>query len=292
MDSTAKDYDAQALYSEVKAIWEENAAFWDEAIGDGNDFQRVLIGPAAERLLALRPGELVLDIACGNGVFARRMAQLGAQVVACDFSPHMIERARERSSEFATKIEYLLVDATDYDQVLALALGASGLRRFDAAYCGMAIQDMAEIEPMFAAVARLLKPGGRFVFSIPHPSFNNAYIRKALEETDREGELVVETAIKITGYIQPRIDKGLGIIGQPAPHYYFHRPLSLLLNTAFRYGYTLDGFEEPVLDPEGEPRRAFSWEHFTGIPPALVARLRAPLSQPGSPSSGRASRRR
>ena len=64
----------RGLVPETRAIWDEKAAFWDERMGEGNAFQRVLIGPGAERLLAIRPDELILDLACVNGVFARRPA--------------------------------------------------------------------------------------------------------------------------------------------------------------------------------------------------------------------------
>src|SRR5947209_10351998 len=79
-----------AFNQKVQDAWNQNAAFWDEQMGDGNQFQRILIGPTSERLLALQPGELVLEIACGNGVFTRRMAALGAHVVATDFSTKML----------------------------------------------------------------------------------------------------------------------------------------------------------------------------------------------------------
>ena len=78
--------DPNDLNRETQQIWDANARFWDARFGEGNDFQRTLIGPATERLLALQPGELVLDAACGNGAFSRRMAELGARVVAFDFS--------------------------------------------------------------------------------------------------------------------------------------------------------------------------------------------------------------
>ena len=94
------------------------------------------------------------------------MAQLGAQVVACDFSRTFIDLARQRASEVATRIEYHVVDATSREQLLEL-----GRRRFDAVYCGMAIQDMTEIDPLFSCAAELIKPGGSFVFSVPHPAF-------------------------------------------------------------------------------------------------------------------------
>src|SRR4030095_7271820 len=86
--------------------WDAKAAFWDERMGEGNAFQRVLIGPASERLLAVRPDELVLDVACGNGVFARRLAHLGARVVATDFSARFLDLARARTTEHADRIEY------------------------------------------------------------------------------------------------------------------------------------------------------------------------------------------
>ncbi len=288
MDTGKEPIDPKILNREVQAIWEENAVFWDEAMGEGNQFQRVLIAPATERLLALQPEEQVLDIACGNGVFSRRMAQLGAHVLACDFSQTFLELARLRTSEYIGRIEYRALDATNEDQLMALAnppevpsqsdagprLFDAGMRLFDAAHCGMAIQDMTEIEPLFSSLARLLRPGGRFVFSIPHPAFNNSYIRKVVEEEDQEGELVTRYAIKVTGYIQASTDKGLGIIGQPAAHYYFHRPLSEIYNIAFRHGFMLDGIEEPVFGPEDQADRPFAWANYPEIPPVLVSRLR------------------
>ena len=45
-------------YSQAaRQAWEKNAAFWDEYMQEGNDFQRVLIGPIVERLLEFDFGE-------------------------------------------------------------------------------------------------------------------------------------------------------------------------------------------------------------------------------------------
>src|SRR5262245_53333597 len=107
----------------------------------GNTWQRELIQPAGER---------VLEIACGNGELARRMADLGASVLAADFSEGMLERARARGGD----IEYRLADATDEAELGALDEAAS----FDAAVCNMALMDMASIEPFASASARLLRP--------------------------------------------------------------------------------------------------------------------------------------
>ena len=85
------------LAEDNRRIWEANARWWDDRIGDGNDFQMVLIEPATERLLDVVTGDTILDAACGAGRFARRMAELGARVVAFDQSEEFIARARERT---------------------------------------------------------------------------------------------------------------------------------------------------------------------------------------------------
>ncbi len=261
-----------ALTPETQAIWEQNAGFWDEQMGEGNEFQRLLVGPAAERLLALRPGERVVEAACGNGVFSRRMAALGAQVVASDFSPTFVARAQARAAgqPYADRVTFHIADATDEAQLLAL--GASGA--FDAAYCGMAFMDMTTIEPLLHALKQLLKPNGRFVFSLAHPCFNSGTFRLGIEEEDRAGELVTTYYVRIAGYTQPQAARGLGMLGQPAPHYYFHRSLSELFGACFRHGFALDGLEEPTFSSGSSSPRPLSWANFTDIPPVLVARLR------------------
>ncbi len=259
------------LVEETQGQWDRLAAWWDDRIGDGNDFQDVLLEPTSDRLLELKPGETVLDIACGAGRYTRRMAAQGVHVVAFDQAPSFIERARGRTTEHADRIEYVVANAADSETLLALGEG-----RFDAAVCTMALMDMAPVEPLISTLPRLLKPDGRFVFSVSHPAFNSGASKKVGELTYRDGELVADFAIKVTGYLTPSVDEGLGIEGQPEPQNYFHRPLGLLLNTCFEAGFVLDRLEEPALPPEQDPARrvGFYWTNYPTIPPVLLARLR------------------
>ena len=261
----------QDITRTTRDIWNTNAAFWDERSSNGGlMMQRTLIAPITERLLDLKRDERVLDVACGNGAFARRMAALGAHVVACDFAETFIERAQTRTTKNADRIVYQVVDATDETALLAL-----GKQSFDAAVCTMGLMDMVEIEPLMRALSQLLKPRARFVFSIMHPCFNStAGMKMVVEEEDRDGELVVMHAIKISQYATPTTHQGLGIIGQPAPQYYFHRPLNVLFNECFRAGFALDALEEPTFSADAKPNRPFSWENYHEIPPVLIARLR------------------
>ncbi len=258
----------QSLNQEVHDIWNQNAPFWDDYMGEGNDFHKLLVSPATERLLNLQPDELVLEIACGNGAFARKMAQLGVHIIATDFSEQFIERAKARSIQYTDRLEYRVVDATNTEQLLAL-----GQHRFDAIVCNMGIMDMATIEPLMNAVSKLLKSNvGRFVFSVMHPCFNN-YSTLMLEEEDHEGQIVETYAVKVATYLHMKPQKGLGISGQPVPHYYFHRPLHVLLGTAFNAGLVMDGLEEPAFDASSKSNRTLSWANFRDIPPVLTVRM-------------------
>ena len=263
--------DLQQANTDTRETWNENAAFWDERMGEGNDFVEVLIWPATERLLELRPGERVLDIACGNGLTSRRMAVMGAEVVACDFAAEMVAHARARTTDHADRIQYHVLDATDEAALLALGEG-----RFDAALCSMALFDMAEIVPLMRALARLLRPGGRFVFSVLHPCFNHARMTQLAEMEDREGEIVTVYSVKVFGYMPPSVGRGVAIAGQPKPQLYFDRPLHVLLGAAFAAGFVLDGLEERSFPPDHLPGGSpLAWSgNFGEIPPVLVARVR------------------
>ena len=98
--------DVQRANDEIRDAWNKSAAFWDERMGEGNEFVETLVWPATERLLELRSGERVLDIACGSGLSSRRLAARGAEVVAFDFAEEMIARARARSYAQAGRIQY------------------------------------------------------------------------------------------------------------------------------------------------------------------------------------------
>lgn len=255
--------------TQARNAWNRNAEFWNERMGEGNDFFNILLWPAVERLLAPRPDERILDIACGNGLTSRRLAAAKARVTALDVSDAMIAIAAAHPGPL--KIDYRVIDATDREALLGLGGSA-----FDGALCNMALMDMAEIDPLMAALAVLLKPGGRFVFSVVHPCFNNPAIIQMGELEDRNGAIVTTYSVKVARYQTPFTQVGLAMHGQPVPHPYFHRPLSLLLAPALGAGLVLDGLEEHAFPPDNSGGTTpLSWSgRFSEIPAALIVRLR------------------
>ncbi len=274
------------LAGEVQKRWNRNATFWDDYMGEqSNDFHNLLVRPAMDRLLDVKAGHNVLDIACGNGNFSRFLAGLGARVTAIDASSGMIDRARARSEEYpagcsengtanrneesAGSIDYRVIDVTDTN-----ALATLGTNGFDAAVSNMAVMDMAEVGPMFAAVRGLLKPGGVFVFSLAHPCFQAPYAVRYAEQVDQDGSMVQKAGMKIDRYLTPQPFEGLAIVGQPVPSLIFHRPLSVLLTLCFKAGFVLDGLEERAFDDSVEADRELSWANLKEIPPMMAMRLR------------------
>ena len=115
--------------------------------------------PAAARLVrhaGVGAGQRVLDVACGTGVVALTAARLGARVTGLDFTPELLERARENSRLAGVDIDWhegdaekLPFDAAAFDIVLS-QYGHIFAPRPDIAVAGM---------------LRVLKPGGTIAFS-------------------------------------------------------------------------------------------------------------------------------
>lgn len=137
---------------------------WDKAAGDYEDSWRRQLEPAQRRLLAmaaLRPGERVLDIACGTGLItlpAAAAVGIGGSVIGTDISAGMVERAREEA------MARLVPNAT-YRRMDAEHLSFPGAS-FDAALCALGL--MYVPEPLAAAreAFRVLKPGGRYAAAV------------------------------------------------------------------------------------------------------------------------------
>jgi SAM-dependent methyltransferase len=162
---SARDYDAamqSAQLEATRAAFDSVAADYDGPRGNNELIQRMR--HEVWRLLDdtfIQRGHL-LDLGCGTGLDAVRMAEQGHRVTAADWSPRMVERTSERAARERVK-----------DRVQTLTLGAHELGRlagaevFDGAYSNFgALNCVPELAQVARECARLLRPGGALVFSV------------------------------------------------------------------------------------------------------------------------------
>ena len=107
------------------------------------------------REVSVSEGERVLDVATGTGEVALGLARAGAWVTGVDLAPEMIAVAREKARG-APDIEFLVADA------LALPFADAS---FDVVVCAASLFFMPDMHAALTEWRRVLKPGGRVVFS-------------------------------------------------------------------------------------------------------------------------------
>jgi 2-polyprenyl-3-methyl-5-hydroxy-6-metoxy-1,4-benzoquinol methylase len=123
-----------------------------------------LVDPVLSELIGDAAGQDVLSLACGQGQDARLLARLGATVTGVDLSAEMLRHARAHEAAEPLGIGYVQDDVQD--------LGSFGTAAFEGVVCHMALMDVPELAPAIRSVARVLREGGWFVFSIVHPCYH------------------------------------------------------------------------------------------------------------------------
>jgi ubiquinone/menaquinone biosynthesis methyltransferase len=103
------------------------------------------------RAVAPRPGERALDLACGTGDIAFRLAAPGARVCGLDITPRMLQLARDKPSPGACS--WTTGDMT------ALPFADA---TFDIVTTGYGLRNVPDLDAAVAEITRVLRPGGRF----------------------------------------------------------------------------------------------------------------------------------
>ncbi|MBW7882618.1 MAG: methyltransferase domain-containing protein [Caldilineaceae bacterium] len=115
------------------------------------------------RIAALRPGERVLDVACGTGVVARLAAQAAGapgSVAGLDITPGMLAVARKTTPPAM---------AIDWHEASAEAMPLPDAS-FDAVLCQMGLQFVPDKDAALREMRRVLAPGGRLILNVPGPT--------------------------------------------------------------------------------------------------------------------------
>jgi ubiquinone/menaquinone biosynthesis C-methylase UbiE len=187
-------------------------------------------------------------VGTGEGQVARLAASLGARVTGIDPSRAQLAAARARGGGPA----YLLGEAT------RLPFPGSA---FDAVVACLVFEHIDDAEAAIAEVARVLAPGGRFVFFLNHP----------LLQTPGSGwiddRILEEQYWRIGPYLT--VDRTMEQVDNGVVIPFVHRPLSHYVNAMIGTGLALERMEEPA-PPAGFLDRAEEYAAAATIPRLLV----------------------
>ena len=229
--------------------WEDHSDWWQQEFTDGADSEyEEQILPLAQELLS---GEgRILDVGTGEGQVARLLAAQGSLVVGIDPTHNQIVEAVARGGG----PRYLRGGAAELPFASA---------SFDAAVACLVFEHIDEMDSAIAELARVVRPGGRFVFMLNHPLLQTPgsgwiddHVRDPPEQYWRIGPYLTET----TSVEEVQKDVFIPFV---------HRPLGRYVNALIEAGFNLERMIEPVPPPELLARAA-AYEDAATIPRLLV----------------------
>jgi len=204
--------------------WERHAAWWQREFSDGADpeYEDQILPLVARQLQGARR---VLDIGCGEGQVARRIASTGAEVVGVDPTAAQVEMARRR----AGGPRYVRAGA----EALPCRDGS-----FDTVVICLALEHVDAFETAIDEVARVLEPGGRFILLLCHP------LLQAPGSAWIDDRILGEMYWRVGAYLadERRFDE----VAPGVDLLFVHRPLSRYVHAMGRAGLLIDDMvEEP-----------------------------------------------
>jgi SAM-dependent methyltransferase len=188
----------------------------------------------------------VLEIGCGSAPCARWLRTAGADVVALDLSAGMLARAAELNRATGIAVPLLQADAG------ALPLAEGSMDLACSAFGGLPF--VADVEGVLAEVARVLRPGGRFVASVNHP------MRWPFPDSPDPDDLqVVSSYFDRTPYVETDEDGATVYVEH-------HRTVGDWVRAVVGAELVLDD----LLEPEWTPGRTQNWGQWSPARGALI----------------------
>ena len=216
--------------------WGKVAGWYNKHLEEGEDtYQEKLIKPNLLRILAPKSGEQILDVGCGQGYFSRALASEGARVVGIDVGSELIKFAKDQAGE---RESYLTMSAEKMTGFLD--------KRFDAAICVLALQNMKNMSVAILEISRILKNGGRCVLVLNHPAFR---IPNASSwYYDKKANIQYRNINKYLSEISQQVDMTQGITDPKKKKFTmsFHHPLQVYFKAFAKAGLYVVRLEEWV----------------------------------------------
>jgi len=160
LDAVEGASSAQAPQAYVRATFDSFARQFDRHLLDTLDYRIPEMLNSAVRALSPPAQMDILDLGCGTGLCGDCLRDLARRLIGVDLAPKMLEVARGRGN-------YAELVQAEIGQYLPSQAGAS----FDLVVAADVLIYIGDISRVFSEVARVLRVGGFFAFSIEQPSF-------------------------------------------------------------------------------------------------------------------------
>ncbi len=227
---------AENTLSQVKdTSWGGVAEWYDKHLEKTNDtYHEKVVHPNLLRMLGDIKGKQILDLACGQGIFSRLLADKGASVVGVDLGKELIDIAEKKNADYKFKIHFFHSASNDLFMVKS--------ETKDVVVCVLALQNIEKMQETVAEVSRVLKKGGRFIAILNHPAFRNprhthwGYDEAEKVQYRRVNEYLSESKIKI--------DMTPGAVKDKKFTVSFHRPLQVYMKSFGKQGLAMTRLEE------------------------------------------------
>lgn len=205
-------------------------------------------------------GKQVLCLATGGGQQSACFALLGAQVTVLDLSGVQLERDQEAALHYGYSIRTLHGDMRD--------LSALADHSIDLVYQAYSLNFVPSVEPVFREVARVLRPGGAYVFQWANP-FTQSVDDQAWDgETYLLHHPYVDGFETSTYYPTWEIEDGAGGWQTIASPREFRHILSTVVNTLVAHGLVILHLQEAISE-ESDPDPG-TWEHYKSVAPPYL----------------------
>jgi len=230
-----------------KKVWDANAQTWASLIGQDLNHSELII---PQMLAYLDPQQKqLMDIACGEGNFTRKVQKAGYQVTGTDVS-NLLDYALEQEKNNPLGIDYLKISAHDL-------MDSYATNSFAQVTCNMALMDMDNLPRVLENVAHILQPGGQFVFSITHPVFAWPVARTVRLPSDSQHN--EDKGWLVDHYFDEQPTQ-IEMADMPEPMLYYPRTISTYINTLREHGFELLALAEPR--PSEELARKYPRQFF------------------------------
>lgn len=226
---------------------------------------------------------MVLDVGCGEGYVSRKLIEMGAmKIVAIDISSGMIQAANTHPLKEANEY-YIVGDVTQLKKRLLETSNQTNLMQgaqFELGFFDLSVavfvfnyMTITDMEKTFRDVFSLLKPGGHFVFSVPHP-----FMASHNSETFGFGKGNSGTSSYFGMRDQLLEGHICTITGERLKVRMYCKTFEDYFRTAQKYGFDVIQVEEArVKSGHLEVQPSF-FESVNGVPLHLVIKLRKPKS--------------